>query len=238
METHTHRLIWFEFCEFSSPHDRVEAPSRGSAKDQTYAFLGTQRCSYDINFPLLSTLFLELFRYLVVHCHLCWDIIRRFDLRTRITVQSPHALNPMGAPFSPQLNMGSNYLKSFNTDTTMMRRRYVQMRRHTYHWSFERFRDRITLRKPRGRCTFDFASCSFGARYHVLFPRFPQGIGLHQIGRRIICGAPWRTMVVRHYMGMDFRGLMHDDTNNNFVLEHPCENGDCEFRRHVRRVLK
>ena len=61
METHTHYLIWFEICEFSSPHDRVEAPSRGSAKDQKYDFLGTQRCSYDINFPLLITLFLELF---------------------------------------------------------------------------------------------------------------------------------------------------------------------------------
>ena len=57
-------------------------------------FLGTQRCSYDINFPLLITLFLELFLYLVVDCHLRWDILRRFDLRTRITVQSPHALNP------------------------------------------------------------------------------------------------------------------------------------------------
>ena len=67
-------------------------------------FLGTQRCSCDKNFPLLITLFLELFRYLVVDCHLRWDILRRFDLRTRITVQSPHALNPMGAPFSPQLN--------------------------------------------------------------------------------------------------------------------------------------
>ena len=43
-------------------------------------FLGTQRCSYDINFPLLITLFLELFRYLVVDCHLRWDILRRFDL--------------------------------------------------------------------------------------------------------------------------------------------------------------
>ena len=45
-------------------------------------------------------------------------------------------------------------------------------------------------------------------------------------------------MVVRHYMGIDFGGHMHDDTNNKFVLEHPCENGDCEFRRHVRRMIK
>ena len=40
--------------------------------------------------------------------------------------KSPHALNPMGASFSPQLNMGSNYLQSFKTDTTMMRRRHGQ----------------------------------------------------------------------------------------------------------------
>ena len=157
-------------------------------------FLGTQRCSYDINFPLLITLFLELFRYLVVDCHLRWDILRRFDLRTRITVQSPHALNPMGAPFSPQLNMGSNYLKSFKTDTTMMRRRHGQMRRHTYHWSFERFRERRTLRKPWGRCTFDFRVVHLVLDTMSSFLVSLKGFGFIKLGEELFAGlrgGPW-----------------------------------------------
>ena len=46
----------FEFCEFSSPHDRVEAPSRGSAKDQKYAFFGHPKMFLRYKFSLVDYL--------------------------------------------------------------------------------------------------------------------------------------------------------------------------------------
>ena len=46
----------FEFCEFSSPHDRVEAPSRGSAKDQKCAFFGHPKMFLRYKFSLVDYL--------------------------------------------------------------------------------------------------------------------------------------------------------------------------------------
>ena len=58
------------------------------------------------------------------------------------------------------------------------------MRRHAYHWSFERFREPTTLRKPSGRYTFDFRVVHLVSSFLLSL----KGFGFIKLGEELFVG--------------------------------------------------
>ena len=62
------------------------------------------------------------------------------------------------------------------------------MNRHTYHWSFERVREHITLRKPWGRYTFDFWVVDLGLDTTSSFLASLKRFGFIKLGEELFTG--------------------------------------------------